>query len=70
MLFVTRRVSLFIVRGVSMSPTFLDGDLLLVTRGFSVPRRGSVVLLNVRQANGPQFQVKRIVGLPGERVVS
>ena len=69
MLFVTRRVSLFIVRGVSMSPTFLDGDLLLVTRGFSVPRRGSVVLLNVRQANGPQFQVKRIVGLPGERVV-
>ena len=69
MLFVTRRVSLFIVRGVSMSPTFLDGDLLLVTRGFSVPRRGSVVLLNMRQANGPQFQVKRIVGLPGERIV-
>ena len=53
-----------------MSPTFLDGDLLLVTRGFSVPVRGSVVLLNVRQtAMGSQFQVKRIVGLPGERIV-
>ena len=68
MLLVARRVSLFIVRGVSMSPTFRDGDLALVTRGFSAPMRGSVVLLNMRQATGPQFQVKRLVGLPGERI--
>ena len=52
-----------------MSPAFRDGDLLLVTRGFSAPRRGSVVLLKVRQAGEPQFQVKRLVGLPGERIV-
>ena len=69
MLFVAGRVSLFIVRGVSMSPAFRDGDLVLVTRGLSEPRRGSVVLLDMRQATGPQFQVKRLVGLPGERVV-
>ena len=69
MLFVAGRVSLFIVRGVSMSPAFRDSDLVLVTRGFSAPMRGSVVLLNMRQATGPQFQVKRLVGLPGERVV-
>ena len=68
MLLVAGRVSLFIVRGVSMSPTFRDGDLVLVTRGFSAPMRGSVVLLNMRQATGPQFQVKRLVGLPGERI--
>ena len=63
------RISLFIVRGVSMSPTLRDGDLLLVTRSPSAPKKGSVVLLNMRQANGSQFQVKRIVGLPGERIV-
>ena len=67
--FAVSGVWLFIVRGVSMSPAFREGDLLLVTRGPSVPKRGSVVLLNMRQANGPQFQVKRIVGLPGERIV-
>ena len=69
MLLVAGRVSLFIVRGVSMSPTLRDGDLVLVTRGLSEPRRGRVVLLDMRQATGPQFQVKRLVGLPGERVV-
>ena len=51
-----------------MSPTFRDGDLVLVTRGFSAPMRGSVVLLNMRLATGPQIQVKRLVGLPGERI--
>ncbi len=69
MLFVAGRVSLFIVRGVSMSPTLRDSDLVLVTRGFSAPMRGSVVLLNARRSTGPQWQIKRIVGLPGERVV-
>ncbi len=52
-----------------MSPTFLDGDLLLVKRGPSAPRRGSVVLLDARREAGPRFQVKRVVGLPGERIV-
>ena len=69
MLLVAGRVSLVIVRGASMSPALRDGDLVLVTRGFSEPRRGSVVLLNMRQEAGPRFQVKRLVGLPGERVV-
>ena len=69
MLLVAGRVSLVIVRGASMSPALRDGDLVLVTRGFSEPRRGSVVLLNMRQEAGPRFQVKRLAGLPGERIV-
>ena len=63
------RLSLFTVRGVSMSPSFRDGDLVLVTRILSTIKRGSVVLLKKRQGTGPQFQIKRIVGLPGERIV-
>ena len=51
-----------------MSPALRDGDLVLVTRGLSEPRRGSVVLLDMRQEAGPRFQVKRLVGLPGERI--
>ena len=69
MLLVAGRVSLFIVRGASMSPAIRDCDLLLVTRSFSEPRRGRVVLLDMRQEASPRFQVKRIVGLPGERIV-
>ena len=52
-----------------MSPAFRDGDLLLVAGRPSAPERGSVVLLNARRETGPQFQVKRIAGLPGERIV-
>ena len=51
-----------------MFPALRDGDLVLVTRGLSELRRGSVVLLDMRQEAGPRFQVKRIVGLPGERI--
>ena len=68
MLLVAGRVSLVIVRGASMSPALRDGDLLLVTRGFSEPRRGSVVMLNMRQEASPRYQVKRLVGMPGERI--
>ena len=52
-----------------MSPALRDGDLLLVNRGLSAPRRGSVVLLNGGKRTGGKFQVKRVVGLPGERIV-
>ena len=64
MLFVAGRVSLFIVRGVSMSPAFRDSDLVLVTRGFSAPMRGSVVLLNMRQVTGPNFRSSDSLGCP------
>ena len=55
--------------GVSMAPTHRDGELLfynaLAYRG-AVPARGDVVA--IRFAGPGVVLVKRVVGLPGERV--
>ncbi|MBP1634513.1 MAG: signal peptidase [Acidobacteria bacterium] len=55
--------------GPSMSPTFEQGDLVFVNRlGYlrSSPARGDIVA--VRLAGARVVYLKRIVGLPGERV--
>jgi len=62
----------FLVSGASMSPTFHDGDYLLVDelsyRARS-PERGEVVVF--RYPGDHRFHyIKRIIGLPGERVIS
>ena len=60
----------FIVDGESMVPTFKDRDYLIIdelTYRFSEPSRGDVVVF--RYPGDPSvFYVKRIIGLPGERV--
>lgn len=66
------------VFGHSMVPTLHEGDRLIVsklgrtwatiTRGDYMPSRGEVIVFH--NPNSPQVQlVKRVVGLPGERVV-
>lgn len=55
--------------GISMQPTYESGRLNLVNRFSylgSVPARGDVVA--IRLAGPHVLYVKRIVGLPGERV--
>ena len=56
--------------GISMFPTYDEGQLLLVNRlayRFGRPvQRGDVVAITLR--GGAAVLVKRIVGLPGERV--
>lgn len=60
----------FIVSGVSMVPTFEDGQYLIVdeaTYHFSEPKRGDVIVF--RYPKDPsQFFIKRVIGLPGEVV--
>ncbi len=60
----------FIVNGASMDPTFSNGQYLIVDQisyRFQDPQRGDVVVF--KYPNDPnQFFIKRIVGLPGERV--
>lgn len=55
--------------GISMMPTYDEGDLLLLNRlayRYGDPRRGDVVAITM--AGGRAVLVKRIIGLPGERV--
>jgi len=70
--FVVRQflVQPFLVSGASMSPNFSSGDYLMVdelTYRIRPPERGEVVVF--RYPNDPStFFIKRVIGLPGERV--
>lgn len=60
----------FIVSGESMSPTFENGEYLIVdelTYRLSPPKRGDVVIFRYPR-NPKEFFIKRIIGLPGETV--
>ena len=63
-------VGLMRVSGTSMADTLMNGDLVLVTRwdyaGGRVPARGDVV--QCRFSGRPDTYIKRVIGLPGERV--
>lgn len=55
--------------GPSMTPTYADGQLLLVNRlayRFGEIRRGDVVAITLH--GGKAVLVKRIIALPGERI--
>ena len=61
----------FFVNGQSMEPNFYDGDYLIVNEigyRFDDPKRGDVIIFHY--PNDPQqFFIKRIIGLPGEKVI-
>ncbi|MBM3257121.1 MAG: signal peptidase I [Candidatus Liptonbacteria bacterium] len=60
----------FVVSGSSMVPNFENGDYLLVdelTYRFRTPERGEVVVFRY-DGNPFTYLIKRIIGLPGERV--
>lgn len=67
LLLVRFHYQITIVQGASMQPTFHTGDLLLVDRQAyqkNTPRRGEIVIARYQG----DLLVKRIVGLPGEKV--
>ena len=58
------------VRGESMMPTFQDGEYILTDKlsyRFHNPERGDVIVFRSPQNESVDF-IKRIIGLPGERV--
>jgi signal peptidase I len=61
----------FYVKGASMEPTFLDHDYLLIDEisyRWREPHRGEVIVF--RYPRDPkQYFIKRVIGLPGDRVV-
>lgn len=59
----------FYVKGQSMEPNFYEKDYLIIdelTYRFREPQRGEVVVF--RAPVGSDYYLKRVVGLPGERV--
>src|SRR5688572_15494683 len=60
----------FYVKGASMEPSFYDHEYLIIDEisyRFNEPQRGEIVVF--RYPNDPrQYFIKRIIGLPGERV--
>lgn len=60
----------FIVRGASMEPSFEDREYLVIDElsfYFRIPGRGEVLVF--RYPRDPrQFFIKRVIGLPGERI--
>lgn len=60
----------FYVKGASMEPNFYDHEYLIVDEisyRFNEPQRGDIVVF--KYPNDPrQFFIKRIIGLPGERI--
>ena len=60
----------FIVKGVSMEPTFHNGDYLIIDEFsyyFREPQRGEVIVFRYPENLSEKF-IKRIIGLPGEKI--
>lgn len=58
------------IKGASMEPNYPDGEYLItdkVSYRFNEPKRGDVVVFKAPGQQGEEF-IKRIIGLPGERV--
>lgn len=60
----------FYVKGASMEPNFYDHEYLIIdeiTYRFRTPWRGEVIVFHYPD-NPKEYFLKRIVGLPGERI--
>lgn len=60
----------FYVKGASMEPNFYDREYLIIdeiTYRYHEPARGEVIVFHY-PANPKEYFLKRIIGLPGERV--
>lgn len=60
----------FVVKGNSMEPNFSDGDYLIINEigyRFRKPLRGDVIVFRYPK-DLSQYYIKRIIGLPNERV--
>src|SRR3989338_10907080 len=58
------------IKGDSMQPNYPDGEFLLtdkVTYRFKKPERGDVIVFDAPGSQSEEY-IKRIIGLPGEKV--
>lgn len=60
-----------VVKGSSMEPTFVHGDLIVVNKlayRFSSPKSGDIVVCRLESGIGGESIVKRVIGLPGDEI--
>jgi len=60
----------FYVRGASMEPNFFDKEYLIIdeiTYRLRAPERGEIIVFHYPK-NESEYFIKRIIGLPGEKV--
>ncbi len=60
----------YIVSGLSMDPTFKDGDYLIVdqlSKRFNEPKRGDILIIKYPK-NPSRFFIKRLIAFPEEEV--
>lgn len=59
----------FIVGGDAMSPAYKNGDYLIINKLDKQIQRGDVVIYKrLNQRNEQEYLIKRVVGIPGEKV--
>ncbi len=65
-------VQSFFIPTPSMTPTLMPGDRILVDKLSSTIHRGDIIVFKNPPADsgGPPTLVKRVIGLPGERISS
>jgi signal peptidase I len=56
------------VEGDSMNPTLLNGDHVLITKSYTVPRRGDVISVLVTDGTTTSHMIKRVIAIPGDIV--
>jgi len=60
------------VSGNSMMPTLNDGTVLVVNKfayAFKQPERGDVIVYKRSNKEHSYFEIKRVIGLPGETII-
>lgn len=60
---------IYVMSGLSMVPTYVAGDILIISKDLSNISRGTVVDFTYISSKGANVElIKRIVGLPGEKI--
>lgn len=56
------------VQGISMNPTYYEGDKLLVQTKFKTIKRNDVIIYETKSDEDITYIIKRVIGIPGDTI--